>query len=153
MKILILKNSLLVVFAKVLQYEMPLAQGRLRNRFLKLVSEKGAELDKNRVDICIKYAEKDADGNLVMVENQYIFPTGEVKVYQELADLFNEDCKIDFPLSTISDIGGLKHLIDLSTVNLSPLETEQVEAILEALSTIQDTPPEPTLPEVEGKVA
>ena len=153
MKTLSLKNSLLAVFVKVLGYDMPLAQGRLRNRFLKVVEEKVLELDKNRVDICEKFAEKDADGNSKMEDNKYIFPAGEVKVFQELADLYNEDCNIDFLPSLVSDIGGIKHLIDLSTVSLSVIETAQIEAILEAFSTIQDTPQEPPLPQVEGKLA
>ena len=143
MKILKLQNGFLQTMVKVLTYDMPLLQGRMRNRLFALLDPKIKELNKNRLEICNKFAEKDAEGNVKMdEENQFIFPVGEMKVFEELASLFNEDCLIDFPPSMRSDVGGLKGLIEFSTVKLSPLEVSQADAILKAFENVEETPTE-----------
>src|ERR1035437_3255751 len=120
-KVLTLKNSMIVTLAKVLNYGMTFTQGRLRGRFFALLTPKEQELDKNRLEICKKCSTKDEKGEPIIKDNVFVFAP-DSEVYKELADLFNEDCKIDFLSSMRSDIGGLKGLIGLSTVVLEPME-------------------------------
>ena len=147
-KVLTLKNSMIVTLAKVLNYGMTFTQGRLRGRFFALLTPKEQELDKNRLEICKKCSIKDDKGEPVMKNDVFTFAP-DSEVYKELADLFNEDCKIDFLPSMRSDIGGIKGLIELSTVILEPMEVAQVEAILEAFGNMQPSSSELELPPLE----
>ncbi len=133
MKTITLKNSMLDSFAKVLNYPMAFSQGRLRTRFAGLITPKIQERENSRVEICEKLSLKDSDGKPILVDNSYQFPEGS-NYQDELDILYNENITIDIPNSMRSDIGGLKHMIELSTVPLTASEQFIVEYILAILS-------------------
>ncbi len=148
-KIYTIKNSQISTLSKLLVYDMTFAQARMRDRFFELVNKKATDLETNRMAICKKCAEKDEKGEPIMKDHTFVFPK-DTPVFEELANLFNEDCKIDFPPSMYTDIGGIKGLIEMSTVVLSPVDQINSKDIMEAFNTIEDSPEsEQPLPEVE----
>jgi hypothetical protein len=151
-KMLTIKNSQVATLLKILGYDMPFAQGRMRNRFFNLVKDKFDEYEKNRIEICQKFAEKDKNGEYIMKDGSFTFPK-DTEVYKEIEALQTEDCKIDFPMSLMSDIGGIKALIELSTVVLTPLEVIIAEDILDAFNHISSTPEEDQPENTGGKHA
>lgn len=139
MKTIKLKNSQLATFKKSISYAMTFTQGRLRNRFLNLIVPVIDEVENNRVEICEKLAEKNEDGLPSIADGKYIFtPENDIKVNDEINALMAEYAVIDVPTAMRGDIGGIKHMIELSTVVLTPKEQDDAEEILIALS----NPPE-----------
>lgn len=148
-KILKIQNGHLSLLPKVLKYPMPFAQGRMVNRFLRLVSIEVEELEKNRIELCNKLCLKDENEQPILKDERYQFPE-DTTFYKELDDLFSEACKIDFPQSMLSDIDGIKNLMELSTVKLEPQECLWLEVIIESfnnMEVIPETPSEPIEPE------
>lgn len=136
---------MLDAFVKVLKYPMTFTQGRLRTRFVNLIQPKIDEREKNRLEICEKLCLRDEKDEPIIKEDTYQFPEGST--YQaEIDSLYGEEVMIDVPSSMRSDIGGLKHMIELSTVVLTPIEqlvAEYVLAVLEGEHNIPDPEPLP----------
>jgi len=153
MKILTIKNGHLATIKKALTYDMPFAQKRLKNRFFTLIAPNVAEVEKSRLELCEALADKDSEGKPKTEDKQYIFPK-DSKFPEEYGTLLSEDCAIEFPTLMVSDIGGIKHLLELSTVPLKDIEYTQVEHILLAFDnlTSEPTPKEPdsSIPEALG---
>ncbi len=129
-----LKNYHINSFMKTLNYAMPFARGRVKNRILIILSEKAEALEKSRIEILNGLADKDKEGKPVLVNNQFkISDKNRVKFEEEYQKMMNEDCIIDVTPSLKADIGSVKDMINTSTVNLDPNETKNMEEVLTAL--------------------
>lgn len=135
MKTITIKNAHVLSFAKVIDYPMPFQKSRVKNRFLKLLGEKANVMEKSRMEIINTLAEKDAGGKLVLEGNEYKFSAeNRPKFTEEYNKLIEEECIIDILPSSEKDIPEIKSMINISTVELSRMETELVEEILMSLN-------------------
>lgn len=129
-----LKNYHLISFMKVLNYPMPFAKGRVKNRMLIILSQKSEALEKNRIEILNGLADKDKDKKPILKNNQFqISDKNRVKFEEEYNKMMQEDCIIDITASIKGDIGPIKDMINTSTVNLDPNEIKNVEEVILAL--------------------
>lgn len=134
-----IKNALLKSFVKVLNYKMPFQKSRVRNSFLKLISEKSNEVEKNRIEMATALCDKDKEGQAIIVSNNdgtgsYSFEKNGKKWNEEYAKLMDESSIIDLPTAQQRQIGDLKQMITNSTVELTSEETEDCDAILAVLN-------------------
>lgn len=142
MKTITVKNMNLSVLIKILDYPMTFTQSRLKRRFVGLVMPYFEAMEKDRLEICERLSKKDEEGKPVIIDERYQFPDEVKEEYNiEIQKLFGEECVIDVPSAMRSDIGGIIHMIELSTVILTPEENGQVEMILEDFSKTPPIPP------------
>jgi len=144
MKTLKLKNMDLNIIGKALNYPMKFQQGRVKNRFIKLLADKAELMEKSRQEMLKELCKKGEDGNPIQDKGQYTFtPENQKKFGEEYSKLVNEEVLIDVLPSFEPDLPVVKQMLNNSQVELEAFEVETIERTLEAL--------EETAPKVEKK--
>ncbi len=142
MKKLTIKNLHLPALLKILNYQMPFQQSRLKRSFLKLFADKYKAIEESRLEIIKELCLKDeTTGKEVVVNGQYQFsPENQEKWAKEYADLMNEDCIIDIPGDLENKMGEVVTMINNSPIPVNDAngETQALEEILTAIETLKD---------------
>lgn len=135
MKTLILKNYQLNTIGKVLNYPLAFQLGRVKNRFIRVLSDKNSLIEGSRQEMAKDLSDKD-DTRIPLTENgQYKFTKENLEKFnEEYTKLMNEDCIIDVGPALEADIPTIKQMINNSAVTLLAHEVAQVEEVLEALN-------------------
>lgn len=90
---------------------------------IKTIDKELSTYDETRIKIVKEYADKDDEGNPVVVNNQYqLEEDNVVKVNQEIAEVQQLETNVD--ISTVA-------LGDIEKAGLSPLEIMSIEFMLE----------------------
>lgn len=148
MDTLILKNYQLKTFVEALDYSMPFAKGRVKNRFVSILIPKMQAMEKNRLEILNELCEKDKDGKPITENGQYkLTEKNQTKWNEEYNKMMMEECIIDVTPSVKSDLGTIKDIINNSTVDL---KTEQITILEEIIKSLEVTKPK-KLPEAKKK--
>ena len=94
MKKLILQKSEAQPLAEFLQKpELKNKVARLRNKFVKKLTAIVEELDEERVELCKEHADKDANGEAIVNDNQYQVQDMEV-LNADIQELYAEEVAI-----------------------------------------------------------
>ncbi len=126
-----LKNYQLDTIIKALNYNMPFAKGRVRNRFLIILSQKAQALEKNRLEMLTELSEKDAEGKPKIKDNSFELSTANQEKWTiEYAKMMEESCIIDVTPSIKGDLGTLKDIINTSKTELDALQTKVLEEVI-----------------------
>ena len=108
---------------------------RARNRFVRIISERAGEIEKERIALNEKYADKKKPK--LDNGNYNITPAKLEKFKKEYEDLMNEKFVIDILPSNKDDIGLVKNLIFNSQKGLNIFEGQMYEQICQAFETQQ----------------
>lgn len=133
MDTLTIKNYQINTLITALNYTMPFSKGRVRNRFITILSTKAQEVEKNRMEILNGVCEKGEDGKPIVDKNEYkLTDEARKKFGEEYAKLMNENCIIDVTASLKMDLGPIKDMINNSKSELNIDQTKVVEDVLAA---------------------
>ena len=95
MEKLILQKSEAQPLAEFLQKpELKNKVARLRNKFVKQLTAIVAELDEERIELCKEHADKDANGEAIVNDNQYQVQDMEA-LNKEIQELYAEEVAIE----------------------------------------------------------
>lgn len=141
-KVLILKNHHLPLLKRAMSYAMKFQKGRIRNRFMKLIEEKGYVVEKNRIELVEAFSVTDKKtGRPVVKDGKYEIQEGkQAKFDKEYVDLMNEECIIDILPSTEKDLGDIKQIINDTPLQLEEFEVSYLEDVLTAFNEIGPLP-------------
>lgn len=125
-----LQKKYLEVFYKTVvgtEGVLTLAEGRVRDSFMKPLTEVTKQLEEDRKKIYETYCEKDKTGNPDITDDQYHFKTKDVpKVNKELIALYDEE--VELP-----DEKRMKDIIERTQYKPKVGETEQIDFILSVI--------------------
>lgn len=134
MKTITIKNKNLGIVGKTLEYPMAFAQGRVKRRFMNIITPHYDEMEKSRLEICKKFADKDKKGEPKIVDNKFVFSTKNQEEFSnEIDSLFNEEITIDVPQQVSSEVQVLRSLIENSPVYLTNDEVGSLDEVMESL--------------------
>jgi hypothetical protein len=139
MKVINLKNYHLEPFLKILNYNMSFQKGRVKKRIVSVIGDKFNAIEKDRLDLVNKFAQKDkSTGKPISEGGHYKFTDGNFEKFQkEFLKLSNEDCLIDVLPSIEKDLGEIKDMMNKSPIELDDREIAICEEVIEALNEIK----------------
>jgi len=143
-----LKNYQLQTLTKAIDFSMPFAKSRVKNRFLTILGPKLQMIEKSRLEILNELCDKDKDGKPVMNKEEFKLSDKNRKKWDdEYNKLMMEDCIIDVTSSLKADLGTIKDILNTSTVEVS---TQQTVILEEVITSLEVTNPK-KLPEAKKK--